>query len=85
MVEVVGTNYFNYPPTTLLVLALGSAIAYKFLSNISTNPYVPAVLGIILVFLGHGGVVSTIGAGVAGLAISRAIGKDVFSFLGGGK
>lgn len=82
MVEIVGTNYFNFPPTTLIVLALGSALAYKFLSNISTNSYVPAVLGLILIFIGRGGVISTVGAGVLGLAISRVIGKDVFKFIG---
>lgn len=81
MVEILGSNYFNFPPTTLIVLALGSALAYRFLGNISTNAYVPAILGIILIFIGHGGVVSTIGAGVLGLAISRVIGKDVFSFI----
>lgn len=82
MVEVVGTNYFNFPATTLIILALGSAIAYKFLGNISTNAYVPAIIGLILIFIGHGGVISTLGAGVLGLAISRVIGTDVFKFIG---
>lgn len=81
MVEIIGSNYFNFPPTTLIVLALGSALAYKFLQNISTNAYVPAILGLIIIFIGRGGVISTIGAGVLGLAISRVIGKDVFHFI----
>lgn len=83
MVEVIGSNYFNFPATTLIVLALGSALAYRFLANISTNVYVPAILGLILIFIGRGGVISTVGAGVLGLAISRAIGKDVYKFIGG--
>lgn len=82
MVEIVGTNYFNFAPTTLIVLAIGSALTYKFIQNISTNSYVPAILGLILIFIGRGGVISTIGAGVLGLAISRVIGTDVFKFIG---
>lgn len=81
MVEILGSNYFNFPPTTLIVLALGSALAFRFLGNISTNKYIPAILGLVLIFIGHGGVVSTIGAGVLGLAISGVIGKDIFNFI----
>ena len=57
----------------LVILALVVAIGYSFLTK-SISPRFAIIIGIVLAFLGKGGVLSLIGTGIAGVGISEMFG-----------
>ena len=57
----------------LIVLAIVVAIGYAFLTK-SISPKFAIILGLVLAFLGRGGVLSLIGTGIAGVGISEMFG-----------
>jgi len=58
------------------MLALMSAVVYYFIRNISTNSYVPIVIGIALTFF-TSGYLQQVGLGIIALGVSRLIEKDI--------
>ncbi|ALG96857.1 hypothetical protein [Acidianus bottle-shaped virus 3 strain ABV3] len=69
-------NFFTFSPVSLVIIAILSALGYKFTREISTNRAVPVIIGLIMIFLGKGGILSTVGAGITALGISRFIAQE---------
>ena len=67
---------FRQETIGLVILALVVAIGYSFLTK-SLSPRLAIVLGIILAFIGKGGVLSLVGTGIAGVGISEMFGQYI--------
>ena len=60
----------------LVILGLVVAIGYSFLTK-SLSPRLAIILGVILAFIGKGGVLSLVGTGIAGVGISEMFGQYI--------